>query len=286
MPILQELGPKEISQVLLGAADRSVPVTLTVRGGDHWVTLQSRLVGLRNHRLLLEVPMGGRGNLHEFQPAEELGVSLKLKHHKYLFLAPVVAVEAFDADATQSAGPDEPLLVLARPARMQRLQRRAFVRADVPSGVVVRAAFWLGGREAEPAGATPDRPVWSGRVTNLSAGGFSLRTSDESVRLVEPGYVVGVRLLFGAAQEAVFADACVRHIAPDEEGAVVGLQFVGLEHSEEGLRVLRTIGRKVLDYQALAPSRMDRRNGDEEDSTAAGQVAGRSRSLESLRGSL
>jgi c-di-GMP-binding flagellar brake protein YcgR len=245
MSILQELNHREIGQIMLVAAEKRVPVAMTVSQSDRWENLQSRIVGLRNGCLLLEMPMGPQGNLHEFQPSESVGVSLKLKHHKYLFLSGVA-----DCDA---AGEDGPLLVLSRPVRMQRLQRRAYVRVEVPAGCVARAAFWLGGKRSEPTGASPDRPVWNGRLVDLSAGGFSVRTKEDSVRVLETGYLMGVRLLFGVGHEAIYADTCLRHVIPGGDGAVMGFQFLGLEHTDDGRQILRDISRKVSEFQASRP---------------------------------
>jgi c-di-GMP-binding flagellar brake protein YcgR len=246
MSILQELNHREITQVILSAAERSLPLSLTVRKGEHWANFQSRLVGLQDQSLLLESPLSEQGATRGFTPGESVGVSLKLKHHKYLFLASVAREGAPAADG--AAGP---LLVLGRPTRMQRLQRRSYIRAQVPNGCVARAAFWVGGKLNEPVSGSPDRPVLSGRVMNLSAGGFSVRTSEESVRLLEMGYFVGTRLLFGVGQEAIYADACVRHIALGDGGAVVGFQFLGLEYSEDGKAALQTVSRKVNEFHAV-----------------------------------
>jgi c-di-GMP-binding flagellar brake protein YcgR len=246
MSILQELNRHEITQVILSAAERSLPLTLTVRQGQHWASYQSRLAGLRGRQLLLQAPQREQDAAPRFHSGESIGVSLKLKHHKYLFLAGVA--DFGNEQAREGTGP---LLVLDHPTRMQRLQRRSYIRAQVPSGCLARAAFWVGGHLNEPAGGSPDRPVWNGRVVNLSAGGFSVRTSEECVRLLEMGYFVGTRLLFGVGQEAVYADACVRHIAPDEDGAVVGFQFLGLEYSDEGKSALQAISRKVNEFHAI-----------------------------------
>lgn len=248
MSILQELNRREIAQVILSAAERGLPLSITVRDGEHWANFQSRLVGMENQRLLLATPISDQGGTRQFAPGESIGLSLKLKHHKYLFLASVAAAST---PAVEELG--VPRLVLGMPTRMQRLQRRSYTRAMVPDGFVARAAFWVGGRLNEPAGASPDRPVWSGRMTDLSAGGFSARTSEESVRLLETGYLMGTRLLFGAGQEAVYADACVRHISLGEEGTVVGFQFLGLEYSEEGRAALQAISRRVNEFHAAAP---------------------------------
>jgi c-di-GMP-binding flagellar brake protein YcgR len=253
MTVLQELSPREIKEVLAAAAAHNVPVTLTVRQDGHWANLHSQIIGVHGPFVLLSPPTADFGWRATVAPGSDVGVSLKLKHHKYIF--PTLAAQGL------GPGPDicpSPALVLDMPAKMQRLQRRAYIRAAVPDGCVVRAAFWMGGRQAEPAGASPDRPVGYGRVINLSAGGFQLRTSDESARLIEPGFVFGLRLLFGAGLEAVFADAVARHVLSADAQATVGFQFLGLEQTDEGKAALRLIAEKVAEYQHRAPrSRID-----------------------------
>ena len=270
MSILQELNHREVAMVLASAAERNVPLSITVRDGAHWAVFQGRLAGLKDQCLLVERPTDGQGAACQFSPGQSIGVSLKLKHHKYLFLATVAGEEAGGEAGLDGRG----MLVLCRPTRMQRLQRRAYVRAAVPVGCLARASFWLGGHVNEPAGTSPDRPVWNGRVLDLSAGGFSVRTSEEPVGLLEVGDLVGARLVFGVGQEAVYTDASVRHIAGAEGGTTVGFQFLGLEHTDAGKGALRTISRKVAEYQAAAP-REEESDGEETAApTSAAPAAG------------
>ena len=235
MSALQELGLHEIGEVIQLACAKRTPITITLRDQRDWINLHGCLVERDAQHVVIEphpeIPW-------PLTPTEgqTVGISLKLKHHKYVFMAVV------------ASGPDH-ILTLERPARMQRLQRRAYLRADIPPGCIVRASFWLGCRQSEPMGASPDRPVWSGRLSNLSAGGFMLNTSDTSVDVLEEGDQVGVRLLFGAGQEAIYADASIRHVDVSGLDAEIGFQFVGLEQSEEGKNVLATIGQKVVLFQ-------------------------------------
>jgi c-di-GMP-binding flagellar brake protein YcgR len=268
MSILQELNHREIAQVILSAAQRSLPLTITVRDGEHWANYPSRLVGVKDHCLLVERPSGDQVAAGAFSAGQSIGVSLKLKHHKYLFLANVACEPA----PALVQGDDAPLLLLGLPTRMQRLQRRAYIRAEVPGGCVARAAFWVGGHKDEPAG--PDRPVWSGRVINLSAGGFSVRTGEKSVRFLEVGDLVGTRLVFGIGQEAVYADACVRHFSLSDEGTVVGFQFLGLEYSDEGKTALQALSLKVNEFQAAAPHDRPAESEDEPPAERASTTEG------------
>ena len=246
MAILQQLDNRQINEVLAAAIAKTVPLTLTRRQGPGWCSLRSRLLASRGEHLLVEMPTLLHGeSLQEIAPAEKLGVSLKLKHHKHLFTGTVVGVQRW----AFPGGDDIEALCLCSPTKMQRLQRRAYQRADVPAGRILRAAFWQGGCESEPAGGNQDRPVWSGRISNISAGGFQLVTGIEATDVIDAGDTMGVRVSFGTAEEVVYADAQLRHVEAAGEQVLLGFQFVGLGQTPEGRETLAIISEKVAGLQ-------------------------------------
>lgn len=261
MPTLQSLSPDQITDAVTEARTRDLPCTLTVWEDGRWVNRHSRVLRISDRRLWLELPPASAGSaLHEFTPAEKVGLSFKLKHHKYLCSVVVADIEQMPRDD----GDSEPVLSVCYPSRMNRLQRRAYQRVPVPANRIVRASFWPGGREAEPTKPSPDRPVWTGRVTDLSAGGLQLMLPVESLELLDPGYVVGIRVSFGAGSErAVYADAQYRHATPVDEVApvpgrpddtpcvLVGFQFVGLGQTREGQESLERISYHVAEFQRI-----------------------------------
>ena len=228
---LQELSVKQINEALALAAQKTIPITITYRQEPSWVNLTSRMVRIADNRLLVELPpIEADVAPHEFVPAEKIGISFKLKHHKHIFTATVAGVQ----DHVFDDGEPMKVLGLCMPMRMQRLQRRMFYRADVPPNRIVRASFWMGGRDGEPSGTSAATPVWTGRVTNLSAGGLQLIAAESPLPSLEIGDSVGVRLSFGSGQEAVYADAQFRHLVQEGQESVVGLQFIALGQSAEG----------------------------------------------------
>lgn len=249
MAMLHELDIAQIDQVLAAAVQRHAPAILTVRGEQNWISLHSRLVDLRDGHILMEMPLEEAGqSAHEFKPADKVGVSFKLKHYKHLFTAVVAGCEP----APLPEGGQVPALSLCAPTMMQRIQRRVFGRVDVPSNRIVRATFWLGGRDAEPMGGRTRWPLWYGRVANLSAGGFQLRSDYDVTQILEVGETVGVRLSFGAgADETLFADARFRHVEPSPDGALLGFQFVGLDLTPQGRQALEVISARVGDFQRI-----------------------------------
>ena len=259
MSTLQELTNRQANEAIRAAVERRIPMTVTIPVGETWTNLRSRFLEIREERLAIERPAADGLPPHEFAPGDRLSASFKFKHHKHVFAATVAGVGQFQLDD----GTAVPVLLLVLPSKMQRVQRRSYVRVEVPPNRIVRASFWLGGRDAEPAGATPERPVWSGCVVNLSAGGFQVRTGKGPVGDLEIGHTVGVRISFGAGQETVFADAQIRHAEVQGDQAIMGFQFVGLLETPEGQEVVRTISRKVSEYQrAGAPIRVHHRGDD------------------------
>lgn len=246
MPTLQELTVEQINEAMEGAVQKHLPLTLTAESENRWVNLRSRAIALSAEHLIIEPPTMDDGMTpYELALAEKVGISFKLKHHKHIFSARVAGTATVPLeDATEAAG-----VRICCPTRMHRLQRRAYIRADVPANRIVRASIWLGGRESEPAGTTADRPVWSGQVKNISAGGFAMRTSKHAAATLDVNDIVGVRMAFGAARETIYADAQFRHAEDDGDMVLMGLQFIGLTQSREGLATLQFISAKVGEFQ-------------------------------------
>ena len=246
MTTLRELSYEQIGQTVRDAIEREVPVTLTVRTDCGWTNARSRMVSVEGDHLLLSMPEDADGAVAGgMEAATKVGLSFKLKHYKYVSTVTVAGRQAGD-------GGEGELLSACFPTTMLRMQRRAYERVPVPANRIVRASVWLSGRDAEPSVTSPEHPVWSGTVTNLSAGGFQLRTTQEATRFLEVGDVVGVRVVFGAADETVYADAQFRHWEPgDGDGApaLMGFQFIGLAQSHEGLEVIQFLNRKIREFQ-------------------------------------
>jgi hypothetical protein len=246
MARLQDLAIEEINEAIADAVERNVPLTVTIKDGSQWITLHSRFVENRDGRVLIEPPqVDDDVPPREFAPADRLGVSFKLKHYKHITNVTVAGVEQLPLEGGQAM----PVLSVVSPSKMQRAQRRAYLRAEVPDNRVVRASFWLGGCDAEPAGGDLDNPVWAGQVRNISAGGVQVEADPEAVRMIEIGEMVGMHISFGPGQESVRVDAQFRHLEKVGQDFLLGFQFLGLEATEEGKKTLVSISNKVTEIR-------------------------------------
>ncbi|MHC4561480.1 MAG: flagellar brake protein [Planctomycetota bacterium] len=245
MANLQELTIDQINEAIGGAAEKLVPLTVTVHDPEGWVNLYSRLLGFDGQHILIARPSSDQAGPREFQPADRIGGSFKYRHHKHIFSATVATTLRYITED----GEEVDAVSVIGPSRMQRLQRRIFQRVAVPTGAVVRGAFWLGGVELEPTGQGGASAVWTGAVSNISAGGFQLVCQDLSAPKLHAGDTVGVRLMFGIGEETCFADAQFRHAETEGDTAILGFQFVGLAHSSKGRSALQKLSAKVTEFQ-------------------------------------
>ena len=243
MPIVQDLSRQEIELSLGEATSRGVPVMLTCRDPAGWHGLHSAILRRSHDRLWLEYPPDVPEALM-LSPGLALGLSFKLGHHKHIGNCVLEAVTELGAQGQPAAR----ALCVSAPDRMQRVQRRAFQRVDVPRNRSVLASFCLGSSDqAGPAG-----PLWEGWVTNLSAGGFQVRLAGRTAPELDEGDLVSVRIQIGQEFKPIVADAQFRHQLTDERGvSFQGFQFVGLNESRRGQEVLGRISRIVCDFQRI-----------------------------------
>jgi hypothetical protein len=241
---MQDLSTQQIDQSIHDAVEKHIPLSISIQP-DGWVNLHSRFIATQDEHVLVELPVLPDGTPHEFVPAEKIGISYKLKHHKYLGSVRVAGVAQYRLEE----GTVIPTLALCFPMHMQRLQRRSFARVAVPDGRIVRVSFWPGGRENEPTGPS-ETPVWSGKVMDLSAGGFQAKLNTDQPPALDIGDTVGVRIAFGPGESSIYSDAQFRHITSgqDDGEPCVGFQFVGLVHSENGWATLKVISDKMNEF--------------------------------------
>ena len=241
---LHDLSVDQIRQVITTAVSKQTPITVSVKHDGGWENYKSSFLAMHELGLLMRPPVDQAGAGPALQPADQIGISFKQGHHKHVFSATVAGT----APHVGADGEPVTALKIVGPSRMQRIQRRAFERVMVPDGELVRVAFWLGGQEVEPPSNPDEQAVWTGPVSDLSAGGFQVALQDYRGPELQIGDLVGVRLMFGIANETCFADAQFRHSETHGDGAMMGFQFVGLAHSRRGRSALQLISAKVGEF--------------------------------------
>jgi len=87
--------------------------------------------------------------------------------------------------------------------------------------------------------------MWSGRVTDISLGGFQMRTHKSGMDFYEAGDLVGACLKFDEDASLLLLDAQFRHGQADGAMALLGFRFLGLEKDPDSADALEAIIRKI-----------------------------------------
>ncbi len=249
MPTIEELSQRQIQDSICEAMNKRVPLILSHRQGEVWVSSQSQILRVLQDRLYLAYPQTQYQDEPPpvFQPDTLVGVSYKIRHHKHIFNVAVQGISDLAVDGRETR-----ILCLNLPAEMQRVQRRAFERAEVPRNRSVLATFCQGNLP----GQAPNTVTWEGWMVNISAGGFQVRLPAHGSPELEVGDIVEVRLDLGQEYQPIQAKAQFRHAISDERGVMrMGFQFVGLNESRQGREILSRLGDIASDFHRLAERR-------------------------------
>lgn len=220
MPTLEMVSGPEAVAVLAQAAGSSSKAVVTLRDGNRWLVASARLVGLDANRLCAIVPkeIEGRDAVATLTE-QEVGVSFRTSNHRHFLAGKVV-----QAQPRVSHGLDGVELWIRVPAEMHRLSRRSCPRIDMPLQPTVRATIWPGGRDVGHGETRPDRPAWSGSITNLSLGGYQIRAHGGCLAYFEPGDLVGVEIHLPDG-EPLRMDAEFRYGSSDGVMSLLGFRF-------------------------------------------------------------
>lgn len=246
MPVVQQLGLRRSVEALTEALRRQTPVFIDFRVGPEWYHGRSRIIQCKDDKLYLAYPELEKDPAPELKQELAIGISFKIKHHKHVCNVVVEDIGSFKLDDESEVR----TLRVSIPRRMQRIQRRAYQRVEIPRNRSALATFWPGGMLAKPARRHEADLTWDGWVTNISAGGLQVRTASQRAPQMEEGDVVGVRIELSQEHGPIVADALFRRRESDDRGVtLMGFQFVGLDQHGEGHDTLLRISKIVREFQ-------------------------------------
>ncbi len=245
------LNPAQRDEYLLEAISAHVPATVSCQLADGWATLKSRMLGLggTGRQIVIEYPMPGANTPPEIVEGQNIGVSFRRGHKKYVFNTMVAARCRFAVDGAETEA-----IRLAHPLIMFELQRRVFFRAPVPAHLSVPIEVWRT-TESDPNGTQSKR--WTGKMVDISAGGVSVSLPTEA----DPDWPAdaAVECAFSIEPEtpALTISGRLKHVGRTENARVrLGVHFVGLEATAEGRETLGHVLRLIRRLQRATPRRM------------------------------
>lgn len=250
MSTVTTLEPARSSQAIDEAACRNMAVVLSLQEAGAWSVHKSRFLGATEpqHRLFVEYPAAAAPNLPtpDIRVGEHIGVAFRRGHKKCVFTS--VVLERGDYGLNDEIRVQS--LTLSWPDSVQELQRRAYYRAAVPRHRNVAVEIWQGSTADRKKAGTAIWPSYTGRALDLSAGGMRLILASNQNPRLNAGAGVGLEFQPEPMGPAFLLNGLLRHIGPLPDGSIaIGLQFVGLEATVDGRKVLQQLLRAVNQYQ-------------------------------------
>ena len=240
MSQVRDIPQQSHEEVFQGAVERRLPIVLSRKTDDGWVSCKSRFLAEGTDQgLIIESPGPSESGISvEFAPGDHVGISFRRGHKKCLCSTTVVGPSQF----TMGDGTQVPALAIQKPTTIRQLQRRAYNRNLVPVGVQFDVEFWEGGLDGEENAGQDDWAVYTGTLIDISAGGFCLSVPADRDPRLGIGDTLGCRLTTRTDQTPITFDANFRHaniVNPSE--IHLGFQIVGLETTAEGIQTLQRI---------------------------------------------
>jgi len=240
MSATQTIARERHDQILDDAISDERQLVLTHNSAEGWRTYKAAFVsgqapakGLFVKLIGAEDRAGGKLPI----PGDVLGVTFRIGNKKCMFSTGLVSFQGRAEDS---------IWAIRRPEQLQQLQRRAYERAVPPRDSVVAVRFWREG--AADHGSADARNVRYGQLEDISAGGMRIKVADSKEVQIDQTY----RCVFSPrpGKPSLVLDAVLRHReAVDHGRASLGFQFVGMETTQEGLRLLDRIVRIVNHFQ-------------------------------------
>ncbi len=236
MSTTQTIAPQRQDQILEDSVRQERPLVLTHNSPDGWRTFKGVFVELAGGAPTLSL----RVDLREHQSptllptiGSTLGITFRLGHKKCMFNTVLLN--------TQRRA-EEAIWTVRKPEHLQQLQRRAYERAVPPKGAIIAVRFWqeIPGQDSSVDG----RSVRHGQLEDISAGGMRIKVADPKEIELDRTY----KCVFTPrpGKPALVLDAVLRHReAADSGRASLGFQFVGMETTADGLRLLDRLVRVV-----------------------------------------
>lgn len=227
----------EARDLFLHAVEKHVPATVTTDSDDNLQVLKSNFLSLQANRLSLALPVPeGREGYAEPIPGQEIAVTFKKGYYKHIFVTRIVAREA----CTLEDGISAPAIVVLLPDQIERIQRRAYNRAAVPSMMRIPVACSLANIGPEQSSNT-----FEGLLQNVSAGGLGLTSNDPGVEQCQVGQRFSVSFVPPLESLPIEVVVRLRHIGRNDQETAweLGFQIIGLELQDEGAATLRRLGR-------------------------------------------
>lgn len=238
----EALKSSQIKDFLSEALRRGDEVVMSFTRRGKWRILSTKLRNFDEETLYLEAFSEIEG-VDAYQP---VGICVQIEHFKYLFETTVSAIE-------------NQCILVDFPEKAEQMQRRAYDRHPVPSNLKVKSLFWHRGY-LDDSDKKPAEQYWQGRLINLSAGGAQIAVDMDQKEHFCSGQLLGIQFTPMSYQKPLLLESHVRYFMdqPEEHQFLVGIEFLGLEASNQGREALERLVEVIDEYEKMNEENADK----------------------------
>ena len=238
------LTQQELNYVLTLAVDQKTLGVISFNSNGKWHMANVRLCAMTSENLHVELKPEEKISPINIQINQPVGISCQYEFNKYIFETVVIG---FESSVNQTHGGR---IVLELPKKIERMQRRAYIRIDVPNDLNIKVLFWHRGY-VDDSQEVPLENYWQGKLIDLGAGGMQIEVDLEEGPNFRVGQLIGLQFTPMSYEKPMLLEAQVRHLAEttDKKKLYIGVEFIGLEASSEGHHKLRRLIEIVNEYE-------------------------------------
>lgn len=226
---------------LISDSKQFASVSFLVRG--NWRKIKVKLQAVTETNIQLNLIPDKEQCQVLIETDQPVGITVASENCNYLAETVVVGVDS-------NVNENKPgLIVVKIPFTVEKMQRRAYVRVDVPGDMKIKVLFWHRGYSDDSAHIPVDN-YWEGEMLDLSAGGLQMIVDNELAQNFSKDQFVGMQFTPMPYQRPVIVDGIIRHIiCSDNGGIALGIKFIGLESSAQGREIIKRLSATIEEYK-------------------------------------
>lgn len=249
MIMLHEFKARDILRTVF---EKKIPVNMSYLSSGKWHLARLLLIDVRADSFDVKITPVKKGSSVDVKATQSVGISMKCGYgrgyDRFVFDAMVLNV------GTLPDSMSTPALTLAIPEDIDVMQRRSYLRVNVPESMKVQVEFWHRDYDGSNGWILPGIcDNWRGELVDISAGGMRIVIDAQQKDHFEAGQLLGLRFTPMPDQTPLTFNAHIRNILPtaDDENICIGVQMIGLEASPEGRLVLQRLCNIVDQYHQM-----------------------------------
>lgn len=244
-----------LRQLLWAVCDRKMPVLISYLLEGDWSVARALVTAVREDSFDIRISPRKRSQSIGIKACQAVGISFQFgfgqEYDRFVFDAAVIGFKS-SSDLN-----NKEVIILSLPQQIERVQKRSYIRADVPKSLEICLQMW--NQKLNTTNNCELKTALMGRLVDISAGGMQVVIDFAENADFKPGQSLRLRFSPLPNEASIMFNARIKNISPTADGhnLCLGLEMVGLEASPEGRLILQRLCNVVEQYQQMNQANME-----------------------------